>query len=124
MLVGLDLYLATRLWLTFVHRKDWSTVQADKYLNEIRSLLGNFFMRITSNAIRSRLSSLPEPTPSLTEISSLTFLPGNTLHEHNRRVLTTLENLGSSVRSRLEGLDVAEALSLVVLCLREVRIPF
>jgi methionyl-tRNA synthetase len=103
---------------------DWSTEQAEKHLNEIRSLLGNFFLRITSRAIQSRLSSVPNPRPELSEISSSTYQPGNIIHQHNRQVLDTLEQLGSRVKSNLDDLEVAEALEQIVLCLKQVSILF
>jgi methionyl-tRNA synthetase len=108
--------------LTIIPRKDWSSEQADKHLDEIRSLLGNFFLRIMSQAIQSKLSLVTDPKPTLSEMSSSTYLPGDTAHEHNRRVLVMLQNLGSSVRSSLECLEVAEALDQIMLCLKQVCI--
>jgi hypothetical protein len=57
-------------------------------------------------------------------MSSMTYLPSDTIHEHNRQVLATLRNLGSSVRSSFESLEVAEAVDQIILCLKQVRIIF
>ena len=108
--------------LTFLSCKDWSSTQAEKHLNEIRSLLGNFFLRITSRTMQSKLSLVTDPRPTLYEMSSSTYLPGDTAHEHNRQVLDMLKNLGASVRSNLECLEVAEALDQIILCLKQVCI--
>jgi hypothetical protein len=65
---------------------------------------------------------MTDPRPTLSEISSPTYLPGDTVHEHNRQVLVMLKTLGSSVRSNLECLEVAEALDQIMLCLKQVCI--
>jgi methionyl-tRNA synthetase len=46
------------------------------------------------------------------------------VHEHNRRVLASLETLGTDVRSSLERLEVAEALDKIVLQLKQVCSSF
>jgi hypothetical protein len=38
---------------------DWSQEQLDKHSKEIQSLLGNFFLRITSRKIQSRIDGVP-----------------------------------------------------------------
>lgn len=102
--------------------QDWSTEQAKKHFYEIRSLLGNFLLRTTSGAIQHKISTLSDPIPKLPDISSSSYLPDDALHQYNRHVLATLQNLGSNVRSSLDGLKVAEALDQIMLCLKEVRI--
>ncbi|KZP19418.1 hypothetical protein FIBSPDRAFT_1045598 [Athelia psychrophila] len=96
---------------------DWSPVQAEKHLDEIRSLLGNFFLRITSKAIAGKLNTLSDSAPSLAELASASYLAESgegEKHTHNREVLASLETLGDTARGYLENMEVAEALDAIV----------
>lgn len=91
-------------------------MQAEKHLDEIRSLLGNFFLRITSKAIISKINTLSDPAPSLAELASNNHLAESEQekHTHNREMLASLKTLSDTARGYLENMEVAEALDAIV----------
>ena len=85
---------------------DWSNEQLEKNAAEIQSLLGNFYLRITSPAIRRRL---PEDFHSHLRESLEQSLNTEGLKE----VTNHLQHLASVVDHHLKELRVAEALEAV-----------
>ena len=96
---------------------DWSTSEVEKHLGEIRSLLGNFFLRVTSKAIQTKVASAPDPKPSLYEIS----VSGT--YQALKELLITLEALGTNVKSSMDNLEVADAIDHIMFCLKQVSTP-
>ncbi|OAX41409.1 hypothetical protein K503DRAFT_767691 [Rhizopogon vinicolor AM-OR11-026] len=90
---------------------DWSPEQLEKHADEIRSLLGNFFLRITSRTIRKRVASAPQLT-----FAQLTDQP---LGGPNGDVLSMLRTLKARVERCMEKFEVGEALDAIILVLRE-----
>ncbi|KAG1727801.1 hypothetical protein EDB19DRAFT_1897479 [Suillus lakei] len=90
---------------------DWSPEQLEKHADEIRSLLGNFFLRITSRTIQKRVASAPQ----------LTFaqLIDRSLDGPNGEVLSSLRALKGRVEQCMEKFEVGDALDAVILVLRE-----
>lgn len=90
---------------------DWSPEQLEKHADEIRSLLGNFFLRITSRTIQKRVASAPQ----------LTFvqLLDQPLNGPNGDVLSSLRNLKGRVEQYMEKFEVGDALDAIILVLRE-----
>lgn len=95
-------------------RVDWSTSEAEKHLDEIRSLLGNFFLRVASKAIQTKAASAPDPKPTLSEIAASGTYPAL------KELLGTLETLGPNVRSSMDKLEVADAIDHIMVCLKQV----
>jgi methionyl-tRNA synthetase len=92
---------------------DWSSEQLEKNAAELQSLLGNFYLRITSAAIRRRL---PEDFHSHSRESLEQSLNTEGLKE----VANRLQHLASVVDHHLEELRVAEALEAIIHQLRAV----
>ncbi|KAG2046603.1 hypothetical protein BDR06DRAFT_898939 [Suillus hirtellus] len=90
---------------------DWSPEQLEKHADEIRSLLGNFFLRITSRTIQKRVASVPQ----------LTFvqLLDRSLDGPNGDVLSSLRSLKGRVEQCMEKFEVGDALDAIILVLRE-----
>jgi len=88
---------------------DWSSEQLEKNAAELQSLLGNFYLRITSATIRRRL---PEDFHlHLRESLQLEqSLNTNCLNE----VVNRLQHLASVVDHHLKELRVAEALEAII----------
>ena len=113
--VGMAIQLLTpRIFVKSFYFQDWSPEQLEKHSDEIRSLLGNFFLRITSRAIQKRVASVPQ---------QLTFaqLLEQSLDGPNGDVLSSLHTLKGRVEQCMERFEVGEALDAIVLVLREVR---
>lgn len=91
---------------------DWSPEQLEKHADEIRSLLGNFFLRITSKKIQKRVASAPQ----------LTFIQllDQSLDGPNGDVLSSLRSLKGRVEQCMEKFEVGDALDAIILVLREV----
>ncbi|KAH7885449.1 tRNA synthetases class I (M)-domain-containing protein [Phlebopus sp. FC_14] len=115
-------------WKTDV---DWSEEQLSKYADEIRNLLGNYFLRITSKALKDRaikaFPSTPDPTfrhlfirefsPDLSEPSAVkdaTSMPST-----NEDFVPYLDSVGCAVSKHLKNLEVAEALEAIMTLLRQ-----
>ena len=86
---------------------DWSSEQLEKNAAELQSLLGNFYLRITSAAIRRRL---PEDFHSHLRESLEQSLNTECLKE----VANRLQHLASVVDHHLKELRVAEALEAII----------
>ncbi|KAG1818541.1 tRNA synthetases class I (M)-domain-containing protein [Suillus subaureus] len=84
---------------------DWSPEQLEKHADEIRSLLGNFFLRITSRTIRKRVASAPQ----------FTFV---------QLLDQSLDGPNGRVEQCMEKFEVGDALDAIILVLREVRSLF
>ena len=96
---------------------DWSSEQLEKNAAELQSLLGNFYLRITSAAIRRRL---PEGSHSHLRESLEQSLNTESLKE----VANRLQHLASVVDHHLKELRVAEALEAIIHQLKAVCPPF
>lgn len=115
---------------------DWSEEQLRKHADEIRNSLGNYFLRITSNAIRSRAAKVTatssEPLLFRNLISSQFSdlgLAGTSTSSldletcklsTNGELLMLLDGLGSQVSGSMRNLEMADALHAIVLVLRHV----
>ena len=86
---------------------DWSSEQLEKNAAELQSLLGNFYLRITSAAIRKRL---PEDFHSHLRGSLEQSLNTECLKD----VANRLQRLAFVVDHHLEELRVAEALEAII----------
>jgi len=86
---------------------DWSSEQLENNAAELQSLLGNFYLRITSAVIRRRL---PEDFHSHLRESL-----EQSLHTRNlKEVANRLQRLASMVDHHLKELRVAEALEAII----------
>jgi methionyl-tRNA synthetase len=92
---------------------DWSSEQLENSAAELQSLLGNFYLRITSAVIRRRL---PEDFHSHLRESLKQSLENESLKE----VANRLQNLASVVDHHLQELRIAEALDAIILQLKAV----
>jgi methionyl-tRNA synthetase len=86
---------------------DWSNEQLENSAAELRSLLGNFYLRITSAVIRRRL---PENFHSHLRESLVQSLNSESLKE----VASCLQGLASVVDHHLRELRIAEALEAII----------
>jgi hypothetical protein len=85
-----------------------------KYDYEIQSYIGNFFLRITSD----KMMSLVTPVEPRT-LSQIFQDPSNNLN--NRDLISALSNLGETVKSKLQNMEMGEALQEIVDVLKLVR---
>lgn len=93
---------------------DWSQEQLEKHAFELQSLLGNFYLRVTSKAIQKRLSpDCHARFPVLIDESAK--VPA--LHE----AVTSLQSLSQRVDENLQLLQVSDALDAIVQQLLMVR---
>jgi len=86
---------------------DWSEDQVDKHVREIRSQLGNYFMRITSpTLVKKSLSHsvLTSPTPPL--------------HPLNAELIQMVQSLPSRIQEHMDALEAGEALNEIMLVLK------
>jgi methionyl-tRNA synthetase len=116
--------------------KDWSEEQLRKHADEIRNLLGNYFLRMTSKVIKNRVSQAISSTQAQAFQSLLDRL---LVHVDLSQTVDTsayveleplmtveaflpfLHNVGGAVSHRMKNLEVAEALHAIVQVLRQVR---
>lgn len=107
---------------------DWSEEQLHKYTAEIRNLLGNYFLRVTSKAIKDRVTEALAAAQDvslqnlLSQWSKVYFSNGEgrlvdmapdvpyTVQEF----LPLLDNLGNVVSGYMKNLEVAESLHSIV----------
>ncbi|KAG9315949.1 tRNA synthetases class I (M)-domain-containing protein [Chiua virens] len=114
---------------------DWSEEQLRKHADEIRNSLGNYFLRVTSNAIKRRAAKVMSASPNRLEFRkylslqfpNLCFSGGSTTSSWdlenckvstNEELLILLDGLGARVSRSMRNLDVADALHAIVLILR------
>lgn len=100
-------YYLARIGGRFKDDVDWSNEQLENNASELQSLLGNFYLRITSAAIRKRL---PEDFQSC----SRETLEQSTDVEKLIEVVDPLKSLAAVVDNHLEELRIAEALEAIV----------
>jgi methionyl-tRNA synthetase len=92
---------------------DWSSEQLENSAAELQSLLGNFYLRITSAVIRRRL---PEDFHSHLRESLEQSMENENLNE----VANRLQYLASVVDHHLKELRIAEALDAIIQQLKAV----
>jgi methionyl-tRNA synthetase len=92
---------------------DWSNEQLENNAAELQSLLGNFYLRITSAAIRRRL---PEGFHSHLRETLQLSLNSQDLSD----VANPLQKLASVVDSHLSQFGVSEALEAIIQQLKAV----
>ncbi|KAH9002278.1 tRNA synthetases class I (M)-domain-containing protein [Lactarius hatsudake] len=100
-------YYLARIGGRFKDDVDWSSEQLENNASELQSLLGNFYLRITSAAIRKRL---PEDFQSCSRETLEQSMDIKKLIE----VVDPLESLAAVVDNHLEGLRIAEALEAII----------
>ncbi|RDB20211.1 Methionine--tRNA ligase, mitochondrial [Hypsizygus marmoreus] len=108
---GVDIirfYLA-RVGGRFRDDTDWSREQLEKHDREIQSLLGNYFLRITSPTIQARMAGA-QPR-SLQQIHDDPTSP-------NRELIQTQRDLPRKVQTYMDAMEVGEALGAIVDVLR------
>jgi methionyl-tRNA synthetase len=93
--------------------KDWSNEQLQKHSHEIQSLVGNFYLRITSPKITSLVASDPP-----LEGDDESFVRDS--HPENDTVLSSLSTLAQEVESSLNDLEMSQALEHITSVLRRV----
>jgi methionyl-tRNA synthetase len=86
---------------------DWSNEQLENNAAELQSLLGNFYLRITSAAIRKRL-------PQDLHARSRELLGESRAIENLGEVANPLQHLASVVDYHLKEFRIAEALEAIV----------
>ncbi|KAF8272158.1 tRNA synthetases class I (M)-domain-containing protein [Lactarius quietus] len=99
-------YLA-RVGGRFKDDVDWSSEQLENNASELQSLLGNFYLRITSAAIRKRL---PEDFQSGSRETQGWSIGDERLSE----VVDSLKSLAGVVDNHLKELRIAEALEAII----------
>ena len=115
---------------------DWSEEQLRKHADEIRNSLGNYFLRITSNTIKSRAAKATAASSDLLsfcdlfsrQFPNLDFSGVSTSSLDletckllaNEELLALLDDLGARVSRALRNLEMADALHAIVLILRHV----
>lgn len=95
-----------RVTVLIVHT-DWSNEQLENNAAELQSLLGNFYLRITSAAIQKRL---PQDLSSRSRES----LEQSQNTENLKEVANPLQHLASVVDRHLKELRISEALEAIV----------
>jgi len=115
--LGTDLvrYYLARIGGRFKDDVDWSSEQLENNAAELQSLLGNFYLRITSAAIRKRL-------PKDLDLRMRESLEQSTDTENLREVTNPLQNLASVVDHHLKELRIAEALEVIIYQLKAANI--
>ncbi|KAK2465853.1 hypothetical protein APHAL10511_001494 [Amanita phalloides] len=110
---GVDVvrYYLARVGGRFRDDVDWSKVQLNKHSKEIQSLLGNFLLRITSKRIQDAMTGAP-PDLTLEDVSRDATSP-------NSSVIEALHSLADDAGSRLEQMEVADAIEQIVDILRQ-----
>ncbi|KAF9242666.1 tRNA synthetases class I (M)-domain-containing protein [Melanogaster broomeanus] len=90
---------------------DWSEEQLRKHGDEIRNLLGNYFLRVTSKSIKQRVETASHylSATSSTSMRKLEDCKPST----NEEIITLVDNLAGLVSGNMRNLEVAEALHAV-----------
>ena len=96
---------------------DWSSVQLKKYKEEIQSYIGNFLLRVTSDAMTKRIEGAPHR--SLAEVFK-SVLDTSTRNPNQDMIRMQLA-LPHKVESCLRDHEVGDALQNIVDLLRQVR---
>ncbi|KAL4081130.1 tRNA synthetases class I (M)-domain-containing protein [Scleroderma citrinum] len=113
---------------------DWSEEQLRKHSDEIRNLLGNYFLRVTSKVIRNRVSRV---LPDTRDKSFQTLLTRHLVDVDLSKIIDTsaytnvdapltteaffplLDNVGGVVLHHMTNLEVADGLHTIVQVLRQ-----
>ncbi|EIW74547.1 hypothetical protein CONPUDRAFT_140383 [Coniophora puteana RWD-64-598 SS2] len=95
---------------------DWSTEQLDKHSDELRNLLGNLFMRITSKAIRARVAKADEKLDVKALLSDTEKAKALGV---DLELLNSVGALGATVRKNFDMLELGDALEAIMLVLRQ-----
>ncbi|KAG6336879.1 hypothetical protein ID866_2205 [Astraeus odoratus] len=113
---------------------DWSEEQLRKHTDEIRNLLGNYFLRMTSKVIKNRVSQVISSTQPQTfqplldrllaqvDLSQTVDASAYVEPESSMTVeafLPLLDNVGGVVSHHMKSLEVAEGLHAIVQVLRQ-----
>ncbi|KAF9463674.1 tRNA synthetases class I (M)-domain-containing protein [Collybia nuda] len=108
---GIDIvrYYLARIGGRFRDDVDWSREQLDKHNKELQSLLGNFFLRVTSKTIHTRMASAPPI--SIQEVYSEASSP-------NRALIDAQRALPENVRVSMDSMEVSDALGSIIDLLR------
>lgn len=109
MTIPVSYFLPSRSPFLTSHPVDWSREQLEKHDREIQSLLGNYFLRITSQAIQARMDGV-SPV-SLQKIYEDTASPNHVLLQATR-------SLPNKVRRAIDAMEMADALGAIVDVLR------
>lgn len=104
---------------------DWSPEQLTKHSKELQSLLGNYFLRVTSERISAVAQRASSPLPTLTSIANCQPAAtesnaSETIEEPNpnRSLLLSARALPTQVQKALDNLEVGEALEEIIALLR------
>ncbi|KAF8642775.1 hypothetical protein AX16_009408 [Volvariella volvacea WC 439] len=106
---GIDVvrYYLARVGGRFRDDVDWSRSELNKYQKELRSLLGNFLLRITSPKIQSRIASFtPSPTSVIPTSSPIHAL------------IQSTSQLPSQYHSSLSALELSDSVGHIANVLR------
>jgi len=95
---------------------DWSTEQLDKHSDELRNLLGNLFMRITSKAIRARVAKADGKLDIKALLSDTEKAKALGV---DLELLSSAGALGTTVRRNFDMLELGDALEAIMLVLRQ-----
>ncbi|CAA7268515.1 unnamed protein product [Cyclocybe aegerita] len=100
---------------------DWSTEQLEKHHNEIQSLLGNYFLRITSKALRAIVEKAsPDPKECLSAAAQGRHIPPieTPKEEHNwdtnTALLRDVFDLPSKFHACMNNFEAGKALEHIV----------
>jgi methionyl-tRNA synthetase len=96
--------------------KDWSHEQLQKHSREIQSLIGNFFLRITSPKITALITTDPPPDFSDENTSEWSPSPGPP-------IMSDLSSLTHQLELSLGALEMSEALERITDVLKRVSPP-
>lgn len=96
---------------------DWSQEQLDKHSDELRNLLGNLFMRITSKAIRARIANAEEQLDIKALLSSTERAKALGI---DLELMNSVAALGADVQKNFDSLELGDALEAIMLVLRQV----
>jgi methionyl-tRNA synthetase len=123
--VGLEMMSVRCLFVTFFKtdlvpnpkkkKKDWSREQLEKHNKEIQSLLGNLFLRITSEKIQSRLERRPIRLREIYEYKTLPFCV---------LLIDALRRMLEMFRECMNAFELGDALGGIIDVLRMVKFSF
>lgn len=98
--------------------EDWSRPQLEKHSREIQSLLGNYFLRVTSRKIVARAATAPHL--SLQEIRRKYEGVNDEFSKALVQLMDLQRETPKKVRQEMENLEVAEALQHLIELMRVV----
>jgi methionyl-tRNA synthetase len=98
---------------------DWSKSQLEKHSREIQSMLGNYFLRVTSPKLVERAASTPHL--SLKKIREHYKGRDDELSTALIQLMDLQRATPNKVRQEIENLEVADALQHLIELMRVVR---